>query len=587
MARRVGLAYWPALLGQWKIDPRVFARVERWLENQGFEPWDGRGSHGGWDSEGTRGISPADVERSFFAAGCKTGPKFWAQLRLRQAFQKIKGSPFSWSDLFARKGESAAQFRAFARGAVWIGKNRHFIGCDLSRKAVIAIGRLSANVRWAAIYGVAGANVRIRDLNWSAVAEAQKGLHAALRFMPPAVQKAVLWHKHMPTVATAGMQKAAWHMLPVNPASMPLAVLRRTLDAVGYEPADILPVVNLVRLFGRDEAAMRRFVGGRTLHDAGQFTLPLQELAPGWGALVLQAPTILRWSASFAEAEDLLGGRVPRSPAEFRTLVESGALGISGWAEEAHLSSDEVSDYDTFFQENPHKGFEMVPAPQGCAAGEYRLEQLQANDPLQVLAGRLVDCCQHLHGAGASCARQAWTEPAAAIWAVYKGRTMVGQSFVWRSRDDRLVLDSVECLIGHERGVAEVTLLAAQSVLGRLGVVAVDVSTTSYGATEMVAYSAEDRRSRSAPEAVFRLGYTDAHSVKALCVVPGEAVIGTARSASYEAAEQAHAAVNEITPGSGVFCEHCDAEVHPDCEICPSCGADISEWVEDEEEEEA
>jgi uncharacterized OB-fold protein len=45
------------------------------------------------------------------------------------------------------------------------------------------------------------------------------------------------------------------------------------------------------------------------------------------------------------------------------------------------------------------------------------------------------------------------------------------------------------------------------------------------------------------------------------------------------------APANELMEGSGVFCEFCEAEVHPDCEICPSCGQDIAEWVDEEEEE--
>jgi uncharacterized OB-fold protein len=41
--------------------------------------------------------------------------------------------------------------------------------------------------------------------------------------------------------------------------------------------------------------------------------------------------------------------------------------------------------------------------------------------------------------------------------------------------------------------------------------------------------------------------------------------------------------INELLEGSGVFCEYCNAEVHPDCEICPSCGHNISEWIDDDE----
>lgn len=36
---------------------------------------------------------------------------------------------------------------------------------------------------------------------------------------------------------------------------------------------------------------------------------------------------------------------------------------------------------------------------------------------------------------------------------------------------------------------------------------------------------------------------------------------------------------NVLLNGSGVVCEFCNAEVHPDAVICPSCSADIAEWI--------
>jgi uncharacterized OB-fold protein len=36
---------------------------------------------------------------------------------------------------------------------------------------------------------------------------------------------------------------------------------------------------------------------------------------------------------------------------------------------------------------------------------------------------------------------------------------------------------------------------------------------------------------------------------------------------------------NVLLEGSGVFCEHCEAEVHPEAEVCPECSENIAEWV--------
>jgi uncharacterized OB-fold protein len=65
---------------------------------------------------------------------------------------------------------------------------------------------------------------------------------------------------------------------------------------------------------------------------------------------------------------------------------------------------------------------------------------------------------------------------------------------------------------------------------------------------------------------------------------PGKVLRKAMAQAVAEAQQQQTALgpVNELMEGSDVFCEYCNAEVHPDCEICPSCGANISEWVEEE-----
>ena len=107
------------------------------------------------------------------------------------------------------------------------------------------------------------------------------------------------------------------------------------------------------------------------------------------------------------------------------------------------------------------------------------------------------------------------------------------------------------------------------------------IGRSSYGATPAVRRHATGDAFAS-PGCRF-LRYTDATEVQVLA----EAAAPVAAAPLVETPtreDTVGGAVNELLPGSGVFCEHCDAEVHPDCEVCPACGRDISAWVDDEEE---
>lgn len=159
---------------------------------------------------------------------------------------------------------------------------------------------------------------------------------------------------------------------------------------------------------------------------------------------------------------------------------------------------------------------------------------------------------------------------------------MVAQSFVWRSTEDSIVLDSVEAL-SADLPVAELFEAAAQAVVGRMGIASVLVGGSHYGVTKRIARKGAQIKT---PEPMFKLGYSDA---RCGCRVVAVANQDPTRELTPLPASDAVAAqgVNELMEGSDVFCEHCDAEVHPAAEICPACGQDISEWVEEDEWQEA
>lgn len=193
-ARKIGLAYWPALIGELSCDPKAFLAFEKFQASQKVVPWGARrsvkelmdwkekcggapheelGKHrGGWDSCGHWGASPDFVSKAWFAAGCRENGKLFVQ--------------FS-SGVVAKKGDSITFFKNFLRGGNWLAKN-YFGGrsngdrqygwaiidrySSWSRKALAALGRLSPEARHWAVRGVSGTHqkpVRVRDMNWQAV----------------------------------------------------------------------------------------------------------------------------------------------------------------------------------------------------------------------------------------------------------------------------------------------------------------------------------------------------------------------------------------------------------------------------------
>jgi hypothetical protein len=581
-----GLAYWPALAYGPRIDPAAYRAAEQVLARKAGALWGemtpaGR-SHGGWDSWGHHGTSPDQVAKAWFAAGCRDTTKFRLQIA---------------AGIVAKKGDSVPFFQAFVKGLRWAKAHRQ---AYLGRKALAALGRLPWYCRWAAVRGAeeaaraeAGPDawpvvIRIRHLNWAAVAVAQKGPRAAI--VAGLAPNRWAWEETLPGVYQ--------HLPAEERARSPYTIPQGTVRALlGESPAgpDVLPALRIAALFGRDLAAARRYVaafegeGGGAVHAAGQFTLPPEGWTrQAWAGLASRYPAAIR---EWLPVGDVIEGELGRPPEDMAEIRATAARQPHLLARVAglFLGSAEMADYQALWG-SPKKGWEEIPAPGGNAGlrvGGVTVRQLGHDDLTAALAGRLVNCCQHLHGAAASCARATWTQPACAIWAAYVADRMVAQAFVWRSHHGGdLVLDSVEALASGHTGVAAAFRAAAHAVLGRLGVRRVLVGVNGYGVSREVAASGD---AEPAPEPAFLLGYTDAHTVRVVAeasgaAIPGAMVAGAVAAAFAEAAAEvggtAVGGTNVLMAGSGVVCEHCDAEVHPDCEICPCCGQDIAEWVD-------
>lgn len=178
-AERLGLAYWPALIRdgyQPKIDPLAYVYAEEVLERK-HRLWDGKARSGGWDRYDHYGLSRDTVARMWYAAGCRDTGKF----RLQVAMGEV-----------ARRGDTAAWFKNYARGYRWYLRNSAaFDGLGtISRKTIAFLGRLSPALRWAALWGLPCSEargwkpLRIRDLNLALVAKTQVNPRAGYHALP-------------------------------------------------------------------------------------------------------------------------------------------------------------------------------------------------------------------------------------------------------------------------------------------------------------------------------------------------------------------------------------------------------------------
>ena len=528
-AESLGLAYWPALIKDGhrpSCDPRAYVLAERALEPI-YGLWGEGESRGGWDSKGHYGLSRHDVARMWWAAGCKPTGKFFAQVRL---------------GTLAQKGESEKEFVCFARGWRWLEANKGaFIGWFnnrphlstaygvMSRQAVVALGRLSSPLRWAAIEGFARERYpsegtvgcydrpyRIRDLNWARVAQVQslpKWKRAKAVKMPIRAK----WRALKGCDSPEGLNG-------VDPTvGIKWGVYEAICDGMQVEPyardnnQDMRPPAwNLARLFG-SLGEVKRFASMRGaewspvgIHDLGQFIVPENGWTPKeWRRLVFKHPEVLKRAPDWAYIEYSLG-HVPKTLTEFNSVSQK--LQYQGIETQRDMEVAEIAArvgvavsewplYRDLVRETPEKAFETIPHVQVTGKevgleGDWVLRKLDANDPIGPMLGLATNCCQHLTNEGADCARHGYASPWGAFCVVeYKGR-VISQAWLWRSSqeggwadDDQtphkaVVFDSVEALSSaYVEGMAALYKEAAQRMVGRLGVKEVRFGLTAYGIT--------------------------------------------------------------------------------------------------------
>jgi hypothetical protein len=251
-------------------------------------------------------------------------------------------------------------------------------------------------------------------------------------------------------------------------------------------------------------------------------------------------------------------------------------------ASEVGMNQEDFEKYQDLYRNV--KEFESCPDIR-LSSGNYVFHKLDADDRRGAALGKIVDCCQHINGAARSCAVAGVESGYSAFYVVeYKGN-IVAQSWAWRGKRGELVFDNVEALSGYDVTVISgLYKRASEALLGKLGVTRVTLGDTYYGITKSVIDTLGLKSTKPA-KMIHQVAYTGDSAYQVLVAkLPKKkrvkpVVLAPIFLGDVEACVIQVTAVNELLPGSDVFCEYCDAEVHPDAEICPSCGRDIAEWV--------
>ena len=249
------------------------------------------------------------------------------------------------------------------------------------------------------------------------------------------------------------------------------------------DPSEIEPAIALCTLFQRDYNSLIKTLerSGMSLHDLGQFNA--DNVNPKWVPLVTANPRILQQASAFPIIEQL-GLPIPKTTTQFKECVsvahDKGLLFVI----EGRVFNDEDREtYEEFFNNNKNKEFSNLP-PVKVVSGEYTLTMLDKDDQLAPAIGLFTNCCQHVGGYASICATRAWTDPDCGVWVVRKNGIVVSQSFVWRSTDNWLVLDSIETLVDQNHQKIALLYMAAGQVVGNKDIIAVGVSDASNKGTK-------------------------------------------------------------------------------------------------------
>jgi len=522
IARNIGLNYWPALVYGPNIDPIAYKIADKILSAK-YGKW-GKSNHGGWDMWGDKGVSPIDVAKFWFASGCKPNTKFMFQVR---------------NEFLAFKHESLNQLICRFRGDRWLSQNLLYSKWLFSNKAIYALGRISAPLRWAAIknidfdtFNIANAKIRISDLNWGEVKRVQSKNYLKAQNCPPRLQWQILigqcpdgLEKYSPLTIKRSLYEELSMICNIDPYNGPDTNEGHRLPC--WKLASLLNNVQEIKQYAKKCNKPMNAIG---IHDMGQFSTPSSK-NDDWKKLCMKyGSEITEYCSLWSSIENQNSGNVPDNLTELRQLANLCSYTniinseVALAASRAKLAQSEFEQYQSWYMSLNIKTYETIPCP-NIIMNDIVLRKLSYNDPSAPLMGLHTNCCQHPNGAAHSCAKAAIEDPNCAIWVFEKNDEILAQTFVWR-HENVLIFDSIESK-DRSTTMAEklekIFMLGIKSVLGRLGINEVRFGDTSYGLTlnfvgpcgvwsNMVKKLYDDNHIPP------RTSYSDAHAQVKLCI---------------------------------------------------------------------
>ena len=424
------------------------------------------------------------------------------------------------------KGLSVADFKFLIKGIkFWTNARMGLQIRHVAPSVFVTLGKLNSNeLRYAALHEAIRQvptqlvdsrfkyTVTKRSINWECVKEVQD-------LMIAGKNRLVLNHVSQPKASKFFKE----HGVYIQSRNIPNAINLKALNILkkldlhkvkdgniyGMNAASqLLDCINIANIFGVHSVDVLTY--SNPSERRGKYVDPhyfvnVSDLKPVNCVLSQQ------WNQFFFNNEDLAkyAGFVKQDMAVFKsreqflqyvrtqryTNVPEGFEHLVDMCARHELTNNEFNKFVSIVKTLENKTSEMLPFIRidgnslTDVGHEYTLEKLDANDPAVLLIGLDTSCCQHISGAGRSCAVHSYEEADSAVYVVRKNGKIVAQSWVWHNQENGVVLDSVEVNVSERNKLEPIARMfkeLANKLLGKLMIDSVYVGNTGYGMTPLV-----------------------------------------------------------------------------------------------------
>lgn len=425
------------------------------------------------------------------------------------------------------KGLSVADFKFLIKGIkFWTNARMGLHIKYVAPSVFVTLGKLNCNeLRYAALHEAIRPvptqlvdsrykyTVTKRSINWECVKEVQD-------LMIAGKNRLVLNHVSQPKARKFFKE----HGVYIQSKDIPSVINIKALNAMkkegihqlkDYDPfysvseaSMMIDCINIANIFGVHSVDV--LTRSNPSERRGQYVDPhyfvnVSDIKPVNCALSQQ------WNQFFFNNEDLAkyAGFVKQDMAVFKsreqflqyvrtqryTNVPEGFEHLVDMCARHELTNNEFNQFVSIVKTLKNKTSEMLPFIRidgnslTDVGHEYTLEKLDANDPAVLLIGLDTSCCQHISGAGRSCAVHSYEEADSAVYVVRKNGKIVAQSWVWHNQENGVVLDSVEVNVSERNKLEPIARMfkeLANQLLGKLMIDSVYVGNTGYGMTPLV-----------------------------------------------------------------------------------------------------